>query len=51
VHEATIAWQGAEQQVHIPATGTRPLIGTALPDGAELVVQFAESGLVTVEPL
>ena len=51
VHEATIVWEGIERRVHLLATGERPLIGTALLDGAELVVQFAEGGLVTVEPL
>ena len=51
VHEATIVWDGVERRVHLLATGERPLIGTALLDGAELVVQFAEAGLVTVEPL
>lgn len=51
VHEATIVWEGAERRVHVLATGNRPLIGTALLDGAELLIQFAEGGLVTVEPL
>ncbi|MBC8139398.1 MAG: clan AA aspartic protease [Fibrella sp.] len=51
VHEATILWNDSEQKVHVLATGNRPLIGTALLDGAELVIQFAEGGLVTVEPL
>lgn len=47
VHEATIVWEGVERRVHLLATGERPLIGTALLDGAELVVQFTEGGLVT----
>lgn len=51
VHEATIVWEGAERRVHLLATGERPLIGTSLLDGAELIVRFAEGGLVTVEPL
>ena len=51
VHEETIVWQGVERLVHLLATGERPLIGTALLDGTELVVQFVESGSVTVEPL
>ena len=51
VHEATIVWDGRVRRVHLLATGERPLIGTALLDGTELVVQFAEGGLVTVEPL
>lgn len=51
VHEATILWNGIEQRVHVLATGNRPLIGTALLDGTELVVQFAEGGIVTVDEL
>ncbi len=51
VHEATILWEGIEQKVHVLATGNRPLIGTALLDGTELMVQFVEGGLVTVEAL
>jgi clan AA aspartic protease len=51
VHEATILWEGVERHVHLLATGERPLIGTALLDGTELVIQFTEGGLVTVEPL
>ncbi len=51
VHEATIVWQGTERRAHLLATGERPLVGTALLDGTELVVQFAEGGLVTVEAL
>lgn len=33
------------------ATGRRPLLGTALLKEHELVVQFAEGGLVTIEQL
>ena len=50
-HEATIEWNGVEQDVYLLATGNRPLIGTALLDGVELVVQFIEGGLVTVDTL
>ena len=51
VHEATFLWDCVERRAHLLATGERPLIGTALLDGAELVVQFAEGGLVTLETL
>jgi hypothetical protein len=51
VHEALILWNDAERRVHVLATGNRPLIGTALLDGCELVVQFTEGGLVTVDEL
>ena len=51
VHEAAIVWNGVEHQVLILATGSRPLLGTALLDGQELVVQFRDGGLVTVDDL
>ena len=40
-----------KRTVNVLATGERPLLGTALLKGNELVVQFEESGLVTIEPL
>ena len=51
VHEARIFWQGETRRVHILATGTRPLIGTALLDNCTLTILFHEGGTVTVEPL
>lgn len=51
VHEATILWDGEEQEVRVFATGSRPLIGTALLSDYELVVQFTEGGLVAIEKL
>jgi clan AA aspartic protease len=51
VHVATIVWDRVERMVFILATGTRPLLGTELLDGNELVAQFAEGGLVTVKTL
>ena len=51
VHEGTILWNGSELNVNVLATGERPLLGTALLKGHELVVQFADSGLVTIEVL
>lgn len=51
VHIATIVWEGQEKDVRVLATGKRPLLGTALLDGHELVAQFADRGLVTVEEL
>jgi clan AA aspartic protease len=48
VFEATIVWDGEERSVGVIATGKRPLLGTALLDDLELVVQFRENGLVTV---
>ena len=51
VHEAVILWDGEEQEVRIFAMGRRPLIGTALLNEQELVIQFTEGGFVTIEEL
>jgi clan AA aspartic protease len=51
VYEAIILWNGQEVAVRILATGRRPLLGTALLSGQELVAQFTEGGLVTVDSL
>lgn len=49
VHIATLLWNGQELAVRVFATGRRPLFGTALMDGKELVIQFADKGLVTID--
>lgn len=51
VHEAAILWDGEEREVLVVATGRRPLLGTALLDEQELVIQFTEGGLVTIDEL
>jgi clan AA aspartic protease len=51
VHEAIILWNGEEREVRVLATGRRPLLGTSLLDEHELVVQFTEGGLVTIDEL
>ena len=51
LHEATIILDGSEQEVLVIATGRRPLVGTALLDEQELVIQFTEGGLVTIDEL
>ncbi|BAZ29459.1 hypothetical protein NIES4074_19050 [Cylindrospermum sp. NIES-4074] len=51
VHQATIIWNGEEREVNVLATGRLPLLGTALLDGYELVIQFTEGGLVTIDEL
>lgn len=48
---ATIVWDGAERDVPVLSLGDRPLLGTALLDGHELVAQFTDGGLVTVDSL
>jgi clan AA aspartic protease len=51
VYQATIFWDGQERDVRVFATGRRPLIGTALLNEQELVIQFTEGGLVTIDEL
>ena len=51
VHEAVVIWNGEETEVHVIATGRRPLLGTALLNDRELVIQFTEGGLVTIDDL
>ncbi len=51
VHQAVIIWNGEERVVNVLATGKRPLLGTALLNEHELVIQFTEGGLVTIEEL
>ena len=51
VYSANIMWNGAERMVRVLAMGKRPLLGTAMLEGNELLIQFAESGLVTLEQL
>jgi clan AA aspartic protease len=51
VHQAIILWNGEELESQVFATGRRPLVGTALLDEHELVIQFTQGGLVTIDPL
>jgi clan AA aspartic protease len=46
VYAATILWDGSERDVRVLAIGKRPLLGTALLHSHELLVQFADNGLV-----
>ena len=50
-YRSVILWHGVEREIDVLSLGQRPLLGTALLDGYELVAQFAEGGLVTVEAL
>lgn len=51
IDEATVLWDGEEREVLVIATGRSPLLGTALLDEQELVIQFTEGGLVTIDEL
>jgi clan AA aspartic protease len=49
VHKAIILWNGEEREARVFATGRRPLVGTALLDEHELLIQFTQGGLVTID--
>lgn len=49
VHQATILWDGNEQEVQVLATGRRPLLGTLLMDGFDLHIRFVDQGPVTLQ--
>ncbi len=49
MHEATILWDGTKTQVRVLAAGRRPLLGTALLENFDLLVQFREGGRVMVD--
>lgn len=51
VHLAMVLWDGEAREISIIATGRRPLLGTALLEEQEVVIQFTEGGLVTIEQL
>ncbi|MDY7015808.1 MAG: clan AA aspartic protease [Cyanobacteriota bacterium] len=51
LYEAIVLWDDEEREVLVIATGRRPLLGTALLDEQELVIQFTEGGLVTIDEL
>ncbi len=51
IHLARIEWNGREELVQVLATGTKPLLGTALLQGFRLTVEFAADGVVKVEKI
>lgn len=51
VHQATILWNGEHRVVRVVAMTGRPLLGTSLLAQTELVVQFAEGGIVSVDQM
>jgi clan AA aspartic protease len=51
LYEADITWEGKTRRVGVLATGARPLLGTALLDGHDLTIRFAQGGGVTVAPI
>ena len=51
VHSARILWDGSAIEVRVLAMGQRPLLGTGLLYGHELLAQFTENGLVAAEKI
>ena len=51
MHLAIIVWDGDERVARVLAAGSRPLLGTALLAGSELVAQFLQGGLVTIDSI
>ena len=49
VHLATIVWEGEEFVARVYATGRRPLFGTFLMERKELLIQFDNNGLMTLD--
>jgi clan AA aspartic protease len=51
IHLARIRWNECEEVVTVLATGSKPLLGTALLQGFRLTVEFSDDGLVRLEKL
>ena len=51
IHLAKIRWDGREQFVTVLATGTKPLLGTALLQDFRLTVEFIDGGVVKLEKI
>jgi clan AA aspartic protease len=51
VHAAVEVWHSTERDIEILAIDRQPLLGTALLDGHELTIRFAEGGPITIELL
>jgi clan AA aspartic protease len=51
VHTAAVVWDGAERDVEVLVADRQPLPGTALLDGHEVTIRFAEGDRVTIQRL
>jgi clan AA aspartic protease len=51
VHRGSVIWDGVECIVDVLVAERQPLLGTALLDGHELVIRFAEGDRVTIQLL
>lgn len=50
-HVAAVRWDGQDISVLVLSMGSRPLLGTSLLNGKELLIQFVTDGLVTVNDI
>ena len=51
IYEATVIWDGNGRRVAVDAADTAPMVGTALLDGYELVIQVIDGGEVRISVL
>ncbi|OUC13055.1 MAG: clan AA aspartic protease [Alkalinema sp. CACIAM 70d] len=51
LYKANVLWNDKERIAHVLATGERPLLGTGMLASHELIIQFAEGGLVTIDTM
>ena len=51
VHISRIIWDETEVEASVPALGSRPLLGTSLLAGKDLVAQFVDAGLITIDAI
>lgn len=51
IHLAEIRWNDRVEFVTVLATGTKPLLGTALLQGFRLTIEFSDDGMVRVETI
>lgn len=48
VYSATVVWNGVERLIPLLALGRRPLLGTALLENFDLLIEFIEDGVVHI---
>jgi clan AA aspartic protease len=51
VHAAVVIWDGVDRDVEVLVADRHPLIGTALLDGHEVTIRFADGDRVTIQRL
>jgi clan AA aspartic protease len=51
VHAGVVMWNGVRRDVEVLLTNRQPLLGTALLNGHEVTIRFAEGDSITIRPL